>query len=188
MQAILDHLSRVVRPALKEHIGAEAELTAAHRAGELANIEAAQHRVIRTARIAAIELHQFGDVVWKEPCPSLPPFADLAEVRSAVSSRCRFLRTAGTVDDVRLLMDVADAFKHHKPDRRSISVASANAVVALASGWGELRFGEGKYGGTEQMIVTRTDGAKRALSSVLQNVFYAWTDLLDQAQLPIGEY
>jgi hypothetical protein len=37
----------------------------------------------------------------------------------------------------------------------------------------ELRYGEGKYGGAEQTIVTRKTGERRALSSILQNVFDA---------------
>jgi hypothetical protein len=51
-----------------------------------------------------------------------------------------------------------------------------------------LRCGEGKYGGVEQVVVTTKDGNKRALSSVLQNVFDAWMILLGQPLLPIGEY
>lgn len=39
--------------------------------------------------------------------------------------------------------------------------------------YGEGRFGEGKYGGTEQVYVLAKSG-KRALTSVLQNVIDAW--------------
>lgn len=51
-----------------------------------------------------------------------------------------------------------------------------------------MRWGEGKYGGAEQVIVTTRDGAKRALSSVLQNVFDAWMRLLGQPLPPISLY
>jgi hypothetical protein len=47
---------------------------------------------------------------------------------------------------------------------------------------------EGKYGGAEQVVITTNDGSKRALSSVLQNVFDAWMALLAQAVPPIGQY
>jgi len=46
-------------------------------------------------------------------------------------------------------------------------------VIALSTGYGELTFGEGKYGGTHQVIVLANSGT-RALSSVLQNVIDAW--------------
>jgi hypothetical protein len=42
------------------------------------------------------------------------------------------------------------------------------------SGWGEMHFGEGECGGAEQVIVILKNGNRRALSSVLQNVFDAW--------------
>ena len=49
-------------------------------------------------------------------------------------------------------------------------------------GWGQARWGEGKWGGVEQVIITTKDAGKRALSSVLQNVFDA------QPLPPISEY
>jgi len=51
-----------------------------------------------------------------------------------------------------------------------------------------LRYGEGKYGGAEQIIVTRITGERRALSSILQNVFDAWMDYLKQPLPPISHY
>jgi hypothetical protein len=51
-----------------------------------------------------------------------------------------------------------------------------------------MRWGEGKYGGAEQGVITTKDGNKRALSSVLQNVFDAWMMLLGQPLPPISQY
>jgi len=51
-----------------------------------------------------------------------------------------------------------------------------------------MRYGEGKYGGAEQVLVVRKTGEKRALSSILQNVFDAWLSLLGQPLLPIGQF
>jgi len=53
--------------------------------------------------------------------------------------------------------------------------------------WDSVR-GEGKYGGVEQIIITSKTGSRRALSSVLQNVFDAWTTLLGKPLPPISEY
>ena len=73
------------------------------------------------------------------------------------------------------------------PDRASATVrVSTDAVPVEAVG--RDAFCEGKYGGAEQVIVTTTDGSKRALSSVLQNVFDAWMFLLGEALPPIGQY
>jgi hypothetical protein len=51
-----------------------------------------------------------------------------------------------------------------------------------------MRWGEGKYGGAEQVVITTKDGNKRALSSVLQNVFNAWMTLLGQPPPPTSQY
>jgi hypothetical protein len=107
-----------------------------------------------------------------------------------VQSHLIFLREprAPYVDDVVLLRDVADAFKHHKLDRRNATVDGADAIVMTGTGWGKLRYGEGKWGGVEQVIVERKDGSQRALSSVMQNVFDAWLTLLGQPLPPINDY
>ena len=51
-----------------------------------------------------------------------------------------------------------------------------------------MRYGEGKYGGAEQLVITTVTGDKRALSSVLQNVFDAWMRLLGQPLPAISQY
>ena len=90
--------------------------------------------------------------------------------------------------DVQLLRDVADAFKHHRPDRPSATVQVSTDVVPIGSGWGMMRWGEGKYGDVEQVIITTKAGEKRALSSALQNVFDAWMNLLGEQLPPVSQY
>lgn len=85
-----------------------------------------------------------------------------------------------------LLRDVAVAFKHHRPTRGSVTVSTD--IVPAGSGFGMLRFGEGKYGGVEQVIVTIDTGERRALSSILQDVFDAWMTYLGQPLPPINQY
>jgi hypothetical protein len=85
-------------------------------------------------------------------------------------------------------MDVADAYKHHRPDGPSATVDVSFAVTTSFGGYGELRYGEGKYGGAEQTIVTRKTGDRRALSSILQNVFDAWMTYLKQPPPPVSKY
>ena len=187
MKRILEQIDGVVRPALRKYLMAERALTEAVLSHDAVAIDAARQDVTLAARQAVVELHHLTDFVLKEPSASLH-FADIAGIRSAVEAECVFLRTGNPVADVSFLRDIADAFKHHRPDRASATVASSADIVPLSLGFGEGRFGEGKYGGVEQFMVTKKDGDRRALSSVLQNVFDAWMTLLGQPLSPIGEY
>ena len=139
------------------------------------------------ARQAATELHRLSDFAFKEPSPALQ-FRNLEEVRRTVSRICVYLRTDSPVPDVELLRDVADAFKHHRLDRQNTRVRVSTDILSKGTGFGQGRFGEGKYGGIEQVVITTTDGDRRALSAVLQNVFDAWMSLLGQVLPPLGEY
>jgi hypothetical protein len=92
----------------------------------------------------------------------------------------RFSPHANPVADISLLRDVADALKHHRPDRPSATVLASTDVATVSMGFGQMRFGEGKFDGVEQVVITKKDGDMRALTSVLQNVFDAWMTLLGQ--------
>jgi hypothetical protein len=189
MQRIVNHLDNVVRPALRRYATAEAALTATlvTKPRDEASVQAARGEAMRTARAAANELHHLTDFALHNPPPT---FADIAAVRAAVQAHVTFLREprAAIPDDVALLRDIAEAFKHYKLDRRSATVTDASSIAAISTGYGVARWGEGKWGGVEQVIVERKDGDKRALSSVLQNVFDAWLSLLGQPLPPINDF
>jgi hypothetical protein len=187
MQLILDHIAAVVRPALRRYAAAEKALTDALNSKDAGAIAAARGEVMLAARQATDVLHHLSDFVLKEPSSGLG-FAKIEDVRSTVEAKCVFLRTVNPIADVMLLRDVTDAFKHHRPDRSSATVLVSTDVVPVGSGWGQMRWGEGKYGGDEQVIITTKDGNKRALSSVLQNVFDAWMTLLGQPLPAINYY
>jgi hypothetical protein len=187
MRAVLNHIATVVRPALRKYLAAEKSLTNALISKETETIATARQDVMLAARQAVDVLHHLSDLVFKEPSQAMA-FANLDAVRSAVEAKCLFLRTDKPIADVGLLRDVADAFKHHRPDRPSATVRVSTDVVPIGSGFGQMRWGEGKYGGAEQVVITTTDGNKRALSSVLQNVFDAWLRLLRQPLPPINQY
>jgi hypothetical protein len=181
MQTVLDHIGMVVRPALRKYAEAEDSFTNAPQS------EDARQNVMLAARQAVDVLHHLSDFVLKEPSPT-SAFAKIEDVRTSVETQCVFLRTGQPVADVTLLHDVADAFKHHRPDRPSATVAASSHVVPVSLGWGQAGWGEGKYGGAEQVIITTKNGHRRALSSVLQNVFDAWMTMLGQKLPPINEY
>jgi hypothetical protein len=155
-QTILDHVADVVRPALRNYLAAEGALTEALETKDAAAIGTARQDVMLAARQAADVLHHLSDFVLKESPPLA--FADIRAVRSAVEARCFFLRTTKPVADVGLLRDVADAFKHHRPDRPSATVLVSSDVVPVSIGWGQARWDEGKWDGVEQVIITTKDG------------------------------
>jgi hypothetical protein len=168
-------------------MAAEKVLTAALQSGDTTAAASARQEVMLAARQAVDVLHHLSDFVLKEPSSSFA-FQKIEDVRNAVSAKCVFLRTSQHVADVELLRDVADAFKHHRPDRSGATVRVSTDVVPIGTGWGQMRWGEGKYGGAEQIVITAKDGNKRALSSVLQNVFDAWMQLLGQPLQPMNQY
>jgi hypothetical protein len=89
-----------------------------------------------------------------------------------------------------LLHDIQDAMKHVELRSRVAKprqVSSDQATIAMQTGFGRLPWGEGKFGGGEQLVVTLTDGSQRALSAVLQNAVDAWRDALGAPLPDIGE-
>jgi hypothetical protein len=187
MKPILDHLDRMVRPGLRRYAEAEAALTKAHAAQDQSAIDAARIEAGLAARQAVDGLHHLADFMWKEPGCWPRAFVDLEDVRSEVESRCVFLRNAQVpIKDVTLLRDVSVAFKHHRPTRGAVPVSTD--ILPEPGGFGGRRWGEGKWAGVEETVVTIKDGAKRALSSVVQNVFDAWTMVPDLPQPPINEF
>lgn len=181
LQIILDHIDAVVRPALRKYLEAENALTSAPQSKD------ARQNVMLAARQAVDVLHHLSDFVLKESIPAVG-FTNIEDVRTAVQAQCVFLRSGQPVPDVTLLRDVAEAFKHHRPDRGSATVATSSDVVPVSLGWGQARWGEGKWGSPEQVIIKTKNGEQRALSSVLQNVFDAWMTVLGQKLPPIGQY
>jgi len=133
-QPILDHIATVIRPALRKYLAAEKALTEAVLSQDARAIEVAREDVKLAARQAVDVLHHLSDFVLKEPSSTLR-FAKIEDARNAVEARCVFLRTANPVADISLLRDIADAFKHHRPDRASATVlASTNVATVWVSG------------------------------------------------------
>jgi hypothetical protein len=60
--------------------------------------------------------------------------------------------------------------------------------VTIGSGWGLMRYGEAKWGGVEQVIVTLKDGEQRAVIVAVQNVYDAWMRLLVLPLTEINQY
>ncbi|MCK1604987.1 hypothetical protein IVA93_34590 [Bradyrhizobium sp. 155] len=186
MQTILDHLDNIIRPAIRDYFAAEQALDAANAKGDAQAIANARLEMIRKVRTAAIELHHLADLVVNNPAPGAT-FADLTAARAAIRSVCVFARGTTAVQDTDLLRDAPDALKHVTVDRPSSNVESASAIVSIGNGYGEMRYGEQKYGGAEEVTVQTKDGSKYGLRWILHNSYDAWMQVLGQPQKPLGQ-
>lgn len=181
-----EHFCEIVLPAWQAYLASEQQLSEAFRSGSSAASSSARYRALREGGSASFYLHHFADIVLRARPHWLPGEAtDLRKVRQWVSSHCTALRSDKPIADVELLGDVADALKHgiltRNADERQ--VAANEAVLVAADGYGGGSYGEGKFGGAEQVLILSKSG-QRALSGVLQNVVDAWRRA---AQLEIPE-
>jgi hypothetical protein len=171
-----EHFYEIVIPAWQAYLTAEGRLTDAIDSSNDDASRRAGYDALREAGAATIYLHHFADVVVRaQPDWLLPELRLPGDLRRWVSGYCTMLRTEEHVADVGLCGDVADALKHAILTRNVNvrQIRENDAVLTLGSGHGELRYGEGKYGGTQQVLVL-ANSSTRALSSALQNVIDAW--------------
>jgi hypothetical protein len=109
------------------------------------------------------------------------------KLRHIVEQRyCMMLRSQNQVDDLTLLGAVVDSYKHARLRNGKRPVTTNRATVVTATGYGELGYGEGAFGGVDQVIVRTNSGQSRALSSILQNVIGMWRNVLDRPLEQIG--
>jgi hypothetical protein len=169
-----EHFYEIVIPAWQAYLAAEQRLTDALAAKN--GMSRARYDALREGGAASSYVHHFGEVVLRARPAWLPKSIQAPhEIIGWLAPHCTMLRTTRLVPDVELLRDVADALKHAILTRRAAQrqVGANDAVLAMGSGFGMLRFGEGKYGGIEEVLVKATTGT-RALSGILQNVVDAW--------------
>jgi len=183
-----EHFYEIVIPAWQAYHAAEGRLTDAIKAKNEEAAKRAGYDALREGGAATIYVHHFADVVIRARPDWLPDdHRSLGALRRWLGEHCTMLRTDRAVPDVELCGDVADALKHailtRNLDVRQIR--ENDAVLALSTGYGELTFGEGKYGGTQQVVVLANAGM-RALSSVLQNVIDAWRRAADLELPAVG--
>lgn len=161
-----DAFDAYVVPALAEYHAAEVALSA----GE----DDAEALVIRRSRSAAVELHQFSDRVFTARPAWLPPVKEVKAVREWLASTL----TGVGVDDVGLVGDVADGFKHVKLNRKSANTQGEESVSVRSMAYGRGAYGAGKYGGGPQMVIDTNDGRERQLMSAMLHVANAWLAVL----------
>lgn len=185
-----EHFHEIVIPAWQAYLRAESRLTDASRARDEGSLKRAGYDALREGGAATIYLHHFAEIVMRANPAWIPAgVTSVHDLRQWVSERCTMLRNeTRPVADVELCGDVADALKHavltQRIDMRQ--VRANDAVIALSTGYSELAWGEGKYGGAVQVVVVANAGT-RALSSVCQNVVDAWRRASGIVLPPIGD-
>jgi hypothetical protein len=177
-----EHFHEIVIPAWQAYRAAERRLSEAVMTGDEEKLARAKYDALREGGAAAFYLHHYAEVVLRAR-PDWFPCNALAEARTWLAAYCTMLRSENPIADVSLLGDVADSLKHAILLNPAREVAANDAVLVVQSNFGQLGYGEGKYGGGLQVLVLGKS-RPRALSSILQNVVDAWRRA---ARLPLPE-
>jgi hypothetical protein len=170
----IDHFYQIVTPAIRAYEAAEDQLTRAvvDNQSEEPLATAAGFEALREGGAAAIYLHHFADIIAARGHPAGPDFG--GDVRAARSWLAEVCEATHGEDLVGLLEDVADALKHSVLTRRlPREVEEAGQVLTICRGFGTGRYGEGKYGGVDEVWILGREGP-RPLSLVLDRVSTAW--------------
>jgi hypothetical protein len=167
-KAILEHIDNVVWPALSKYFEQEKHLSSG---------TWRRQKAVLLACEAVKELYQLTDFVKNEKLPSLL-FAE-KNVDSAIKAKCK--RAA----DVSLFRDVADAFRHIRPDVTSTTVLAPTDMAPISMSFGRTHPKEQElFSERVGIVITDRNGEIHPLSSVLQNVLDAWIDAV-QAEAAI---
>ena len=79
---------------------------------------------------------------------------------------------------IEILKDYADVQKHCELTRPSNHLSSSEQAKLIQCGWGELSYGEGEYGGGEQIVLLTNEGNQLLLSPILKNCYDHWSQKL----------
>ena len=137
----------------REFLEAVVRLDVAEFSDEYGSIRRAYHAVTAVDALAA---HIF---VWcRTNAPSEVTGLHDNHYRGKLSQRS---------SEFRLLRDIAKAQKHVHLERGKPGVTKAAQVVARTFGWGEGGFGQGRFGGPPQVVVTMDSGDLRYVEQIV---------------------
>lgn len=114
---------------------------------------------------------------------SIDPFAVLGLTSPSGKNDSSFRQTlAKQHAEFQILRDLAKANKHAKLTRHSPSVQDSGQVTSAAKGYGAGRYGEGRFGGVNQVFVTDETGLEHYVETlVLKSV-----EMLDETAKSLG--
>jgi hypothetical protein len=102
---------------------------------------------------------------------------------AATASRYRDHLSQSICADFGLVRDVHDGHKHAVLSRANRQITTSDQTGMGRMAFGQGGYGEGTYGGTDQIVIQLDNGSKRALSAVMSNVMGMWEKLLHDMQL-----
>jgi hypothetical protein len=194
MPRVDDYFATFVVRNFRKFWAAEAALVRAANSGDDRARGEARIEALTAGMNAAVPAYHFADVTAADrpswvPAGIGPGREAVRRIREQIEQRhCFMLRSSNHAADLTLLGNVVDAYKHAELSNPSRLVTSSRAAVVIGSGWGEMHYGEGNFGGLDQVII-ETDNftKKRALSAVLQNVIDMWRSAMGLPQEQIGQ-
>lgn len=181
MQNVRHQFETIVVPNFRDFDAAEKALTAATRSGDPQTIAAASNAALRAGMNVAVAAYHLCDAVWlaRAQMPWLAGLKNSEQMQAFIeNAHCVMMRTPAMVRDLQLVAAVADAYKHVVLRNAARPVTTSQATLVVATGYGELGYGEGKYGGVNQVIVRLNNGQSRSLWGAIQNVVDMWRRFL----------
>lgn len=109
--------------------------------------------------IDALAAHLY---IWAKEnnVPSIVSLRDDSDFRNELAARNA---------DFALLRDVAKAQKHVHLTRHNPQVTRADQIVSRPIGWGEGPYGQGRYGGVQQVVIDISPGNFVCLENTIDN-------------------
>lgn len=128
---------------------------------------------IRLAMNAVVSLYHMADHFWHAYNQTNPNLTfqtrNSALFRAALATRDNHFA---------VLRDVAEAHKHMKLDRPARILTDSTQSGIGSTGWSEVGYGIGPYGGGPSIIVHLNDNSKYHLSFLAQEVQKLWLFML----------
>lgn len=142
MNEMHDHLEQIVRPNMADLADAYGDVRRAFNA--IAAVDALAGHIWRWCRTNAV--HEIEDI------------QDDSDYRRRLSQKNV---------DFALVRDMAKAQKHIHLTRGNPQVSGADQVETRSLGWGQARYGEGRYGSPPQVVVETEEGEVHVVETVL---------------------
>ena len=132
----------------------------------------ADETAIHKAMLVATNLAHMTDYYWKSYSH------DSAKVFGAQSINDFRSQLITKNPDYALIRDVCDAHKHLELNRTSKRITKADQTTTGKMGWGEAKYGDGRWGSPEEIIVVEDSGEKHHFIGLVGRVEAMWQNLL----------
>lgn len=80
--------------------------------------------------------------------------------------------------DLALIRDICDAHKHAKLDRATAMLTTSDQIDVTSLGFGEARFGEGRWSSPREVVVRLDNGSLRHFRPIVERANQVWRKLL----------